>query len=426
MKVKKSETIKNLKAMIHVKEGISEDICDLFFAGDRLEAGRLVDYGIRNNSTLHFLHQNLSEMKLFVKIPTNQTATVVEAMPYHTVQNIKSMIQVKEGIQSDQFTLVYDGKLLKEDTATMTSMNIKSESIIHLVFCPKEILSIFVKAATGEIVNLEVKHSFAIRDVKAIVGSVVGVSAADHIMIYEGKKLEDSKTLAFYDMKDECLLEMFPSSIQIFVRTPIEEIMRLEVEVLIAVRDVKEIVANIIDLSLGNQDLFYAGTKLEACKTLASYGIKNNYVVDVLPSPFQIFVKTWGGKTITLDVQPYNTVQDVKVKLFDKLQTPLHLQSIVFDGKRLFENHVLASYNIQKHSTLHMVLAPSSRIIELPLIFIDPSISLSISISEVKEMAKVKFQAAVKELLVDQVALQDDRTLADYGMDLSEKVVLVF
>lgn len=142
---------------------------------------------------------------------------------------------------------------------------------------------------------------------------------------------------------------MFALSVQTVVRTPIQEILRLEVEVLIAVRDVKEIVANIIALSLGNQDLFYAGTKLEACKTLATYGIKNNYFLDVLSSPFQIFVETRGGKTITLDVQPYNMVKDVKVKLFDKLQFPLHLQSIVFVGKRLFENHVLASYNIQKH-----------------------------------------------------------------------------
>lgn len=73
-----------------------------------------------------------------------------------------------------------------------------------------------------------------------------------------------------------------------------------------------------------------------------------------------------------------------------------------------------------------MVLSPSSRILELPLNFIDPSISQSTSISDVKEMAKVKFRASVKELLVQQVALQDDRTLADYGMDLSVKVILVF
>ena len=132
---------------------------------------------------------------------------MVEAMPHHSVQNIKSMIQVKEGIQSDKFTLVYDGKLLKEDMVTLTSMNIKSESVLHVVFCPKEILSVLVKAATGETVNLEVKHSFAIRDVKAIVGSIVGVSAADQIMIYEGNKLEDSKTSILRHQR--CLLYRF-------------------------------------------------------------------------------------------------------------------------------------------------------------------------------------------------------------------------
>lgn len=89
-----------------MKEGLSEDIHDLFFIDDRLKEGRLVDYGTQNKSTLHLLHQNPSAMKLIVKIPTNQVAIVVEAMPHHTVQNIKLMIQVKEGIQSDKFTLV--------------------------------------------------------------------------------------------------------------------------------------------------------------------------------------------------------------------------------------------------------------------------------------------------------------------------------
>ncbi|KAK9179905.1 hypothetical protein WN943_029111 [Citrus x changshan-huyou] len=46
LNVEKSETIKNLKGMVHEKEGTSEDIQDLFFAGDRLMNGRLIDYGV--------------------------------------------------------------------------------------------------------------------------------------------------------------------------------------------------------------------------------------------------------------------------------------------------------------------------------------------------------------------------------------------
>lgn len=47
LNVEKSETIKNLKGMVHEKEGTYEDIQDLFFAGDRLMNGRLIDYGMR-------------------------------------------------------------------------------------------------------------------------------------------------------------------------------------------------------------------------------------------------------------------------------------------------------------------------------------------------------------------------------------------
>lgn len=83
LNVEKSETIKNLKGMVHEKEGTYEDIQDLFFAGDRLMNGRLIDYGIESNSTLHLIEQTSNGQKLFVKMPTNERPIVVEAMSAH-------------------------------------------------------------------------------------------------------------------------------------------------------------------------------------------------------------------------------------------------------------------------------------------------------------------------------------------------------
>lgn len=424
LKVKKGETVENLKAMLHEKEGISEDIQDLFFAGDRLKDGRLIDYGIQKNNTLNLILHNPNGIKLFVKLPKNHATIVVESMAHHTVKTIKSLIQVKEGIQSDQFALVYDGNLLEEDL-TLASLNIKSESNLHLIFCPKEVVSISVKAPTGDTVKLKVKILFTVHDVKAIVGSIIAASVSDHIMVYEGKQLEDCKTLSSCDIIEECTLKLLPASIQIFVKTPTEEILKLKVSVLLTVLDVKVIVASMKGVSIGDRDLFYVGKKLEDCKTLACYDIKDNYFLEVLPSPFQIFVKTWSGKTITLDVKPCDTIKAMKGKLFQKLQIPIDIHNIVFAGKRLEENQDLGSYNIQKHSTVHMVLAPSSKFIRLPLSAIDPSISQFTSISDLRDMAKIKFQAPIKELLFSKVALEDSQSLADYGMDLTASVDIV-
>ena len=219
LKVELSDTVDNVKAMIHGKEGIPLDEQDLVFSGKRLEDRHtLAYYQIQNESTLKLDFPWSCQFPIFVKIRDGKYITIDKQVPEYEIQGetvnyVKAQIFDKEGIPPRQYQFFFAGKKLK-DGHELGVYGIYRQSALQLGPtlqlrpCLHPGMQVFYRCLTGKLWTLDVEQSDTIKIVKTKIQDKEGIPRHQQRVIFAGKQLEDEHTVADYNIQDGSTLHI--------------------------------------------------------------------------------------------------------------------------------------------------------------------------------------------------------------------------
>ena len=164
----------------------------------------LSDNNIHNGCVvlLRSAHANVFNIDIAIRTLTGKMITLT-VTPTSTIESVKTKIEHREKIPSDQQCLVFGGIVL-EDDKELEEYEIEHKSILDL----KEIvIEIFIKTLSGKIVELNVEPSDTIKMVKRKREKVEGFPPGKiPILAYDGRQLDDDATLAQHDIKKSSTL----------------------------------------------------------------------------------------------------------------------------------------------------------------------------------------------------------------------------
>ena len=429
----------------------------LIYRGEELRGPQTMKKcGILNGATIHLVPMKIHNRIIHIQMLSGQILHL-DCRVGDTIAELKERIQEAKSTPPEQQSLIFLGRVLEDDSKTLTECNIHLGDTVHLTYKHTEESSqplslptavdsepIFVKTLTGRIFHLnDCSVSDTVGSLKLKIQTEEPIPPDQQRLVFDGVVLEDdTKTLSDYnvDLGDTLYLayrkrgtksRVSHCSAQltnVYIKGSYGQPLKVPVDCNDSIADVKVKVHQLREL-MGDpeeQELYFAGKKLANDQKLGECPIQDGDTLNLRLGRGklrEITVKSYtsASDNITLCVTSSNTIADVKRKVCEEKHISPDIQRIIYGGCERDNSCSLRELNIQNHSILYLV------VLEIPKITIkrlsgndvtldfNPDSTIAVVKAQIQERTEIPTNHQTL-VFSGQFLEQDEKTLSECGI----------
>ena len=423
-------SVRQVKTCIQETKQIPFDQQQLTFAGIVLENERsLLSYDIDDQCTLYL---RLDDTYL-INIYTAQGQTIsLNVAPTDMISNIKSGIQISEGIIPDQQELFF-GNVRLDDSRTVQSYGIWSmETLMLMKLTDKP--TVFIKNITGEVMILEHCLTKTIAAMKVDVYNKRKIPPEGQVMFFRGTRMEDTQTLSNYSIQNCITIHLVPElseNFKVCVKGKTGKVISLKASPIHTIENVKLMIWHRLGILPDEQYLYcddcYSDKQLSNSQCLSECGIRHESMLLLLQKPCTLSVRTTTGNVITLTWPQRPKVTDIKFKLCRENNVEAQNLRLFWNARELNDTQSLIDYSILSsllNNSAHL------QITNKPVLFVRCYTSnriVALDYHPENTIAQLQHHNQIKEqeeqlLVFDDKILNDKQTIESY--DIQENHIL--